>query len=427
MNSENMAKFNCMKRLINYIIISFAPVILLAQSSVPVWSLDTILARIDRGNIGLQSYQLEAESYKYRADAATAWMAPMVGAGTFMTPYPGEKAMGPAERGNIMFEVEQEIPNPAKLKAKRNYIRSQGAVVASQRGIALNELRSSARSNYYEWLVAKNKLRLLQDNEKIFSTLKKIEEVRYPYNKSQLSGIYKVTAKLEENKNMVRMQESVVARSRAVLLTLMNEDNSTIFDIDSIADAHFVPELIEDTAVIASSRSDVGQVDNRIRSMMLNIESMRKERKPDFRIRFDHMSPVASVMPKAFSVMGMVSIPIAPWASRMYKSEIKAMEYSISSMEKERQGMLVSTKGMLRGMQEEIQGMHDRVIAMEEKIIPALQKAMDANYLLYQENKLSIDMVLDSWEALNMMRMNLLDETLKHYKMIIEYDKILYK
>jgi outer membrane protein, heavy metal efflux system len=416
-----------MKQIIKYILVLILPAASFAQNAVPVWSVDTILSKIDKNNIGLQSYQLEAESYRYRADAETAWMAPMIGAGTFMTPYPGEKVMESRDRGSIMIEVEQEIPNPAKLKARRNYIESQGNVVATQRGIAFNTLRAQARTSYYDWLIAKNKIQVLRENDKLFATLKKIEEVRYPYNKSELSGIYTIEAKREENNNMIIMQNAVISRAKATLLTLMNEERSTQFDIDSIADAHFVPELVDDTSAIASSRADISQVNQRIRSMQLNIASMRSERKPDFKIRFDHMTPRTSMMPNAFSVMGMLSIPIVPWASKMYKSEIKAMEYSIRGMEKEREGMLVETKGMLRGMQEEIQQMHDRVLSMELKVIPALQRALDANYILYQENKLELNMLLDSWEALNMMHINVLDEKLKHYQMLIEYDKLLYR
>ena len=414
-----------MKPLIKFIVICFLPVSVFAQS--PVLSLDSIISNINRNNLMLQSYELQAESYKHKADAATAWMAPMAGIGTFMTPYPGEKAMSPAERGSIMVQLEQDIPNPLKLRARKKYLGSQGDVVAAGREITLNDLRAQAKRYYYNWIIAKYKIAVLNQNEKLMTTMKKVEEVRYPFNQSQLSGIYQIDARLEDNRNMIRMQEGIVARSRAVLKSLMNADASYDFEIDSIVEPHFVPEDVTDTAAIAYARKDIFKMDENIRSMQLNIASMRKEKHPDFRIRFDHMNPLSGVMPKAFSVMGMISIPIAPWSSKMYRSEIKAMEYNIKGMEKERSGMLLETKGMLLGMQAELQTMHERVLAMEEKIIPALQKALDANYILYQENKLGLAVVIDSWEALNMMHMNLLDEKLKHYEMLVDYEKELFR
>jgi outer membrane protein TolC len=133
------------------------------------------------------------------------------------------------------------------------------------------------------------------------------------------------------------------------------------------------------------------------------------------------------MMPKAFSAMGMVSIPIVPWASKMYRSGIKAMEYDVAAMEKEKAAMLQETQGMLYGMQYEIRSMQQRISAMEHKIVPALRQTLDAGFLNYQENKQSLTTVIDAWEALTMMQSSILDEKLKLYEMIVDYEKQLYR
>jgi hypothetical protein len=418
-----------MKQIIKYIawLLLLLPFKTKAQQQLPVLTLDSILKKIDENNLLLQSYGLKAASYKYMADAATAWMAPMVGAGTFMTPYPGQKLNDARDNGNIMLQIEQDIPNPAKLNAKKKYIESQADIELAERDVSLNNFKAQAKKIYYNWLIAKNKIKVLQESERIMTTMKKIEEVRYPYNQSQLGNIYRIEAKIEGNRNMINMQEGIIAKAMAWLNSLMNVNGNEIFAIDSTYEPHFAPTGTFDTAGLASIRKDVLKVSQNIRSMQLNIESIRKEKKPDFRIRFDHMNPLSGMMPKAFSVMGMISIPIAPWASKMYKSSVKAIEYNIAGMEKERAGILQETQAMIYGMQYEIQTMHNRVMSMEEKIVPALQKAMDANFLNYQENKLGLPAVMDSWEALNMMQINVLDEKLKHYEMIVDYEKELYR
>lgn len=154
---------------------------------------------------------------------------------------------------------------------------------------------------------------------------------------------------------------------------------------------------------------------------------MKRQSRPDFRVRFDHMSPLGSGMPKAFSVMGMVSIPIAPWASKMYKSEVKGMQYEVEAMQMEKAAMLQETQGMLYGMQHQIKTMQQQIAAMEQKIIPTLQKTLDVNVLAYRENKTQLPEVIASWEALNMMQNNVLDEKLKLYLMIADYEKELYR
>jgi len=417
-----------MKYITKYItcILLWAPVQLFAQQ-MPVLPLDSILQRVDRNNILLQSYALKADAFKYSADAATAWMAPMVGVGTFMTPYPGQMIMDDRDKGSLMLQIEQDIPNPAKLNAKKRFIASQGNVERAGRDITLNDFKAQARRLYYNWLVAKKRITVLQENEKIMTTMKKIEEVRYPYNQSQLSGVFKANAKIEENQNMIRMQEGAIAKARSWLNSLMNAPGNQLFDIDTAFQPVFAPAASYDTAALALARKDVFKMDESIRSMQLDIESMKREKKPDFRVRFDHMSPLGAAMPKAFSAMGMISIPIAPWSSRMYKSGIKAMQYNIQAMEKERSAMLQETQGMLYGMQYEIQSMQKRITAMEDKIIPSLRQTLDANFLNYQENKLALSSVIDSWEALTMMQSNVLDEQLKLYEMIADYEKQLYR
>ena len=406
------------------LLIGLMPMQLIAQQQTV--SLDTILQRIDENNPMLQTYALKAESYKHRAEAGSAWMAPMVGAGTFMTPYPGQQVMD-GDKGSLMLQLEQEIPNPSKLRAQKVYESSKADVELAGRAIASNTLKARAKNLYYGWIIASQRVKVLQENGKIMQMMKKIEEIRYPYNQSQLSGVYRSTAKIEENQNMIRMQHGEIAKAKAWLNSLMNLPASQPLAIDSTTLPLFTPEPRLDTVLLAGQRKDILQMEQNIRSMQLGVKAMKSQSKPDFKLRVDHMSPLSSMMPKQYSVMGMISIPMAPWSAKMYKSEVKAMNYEIQAMEKERVGMLQESEGMLTGMQYEIQFMQKRIAAMEEKIIPSLRRTMEADFVNYQENKLEVTAVINSWEALTMMQINVLDEKMKLYQMIVDYEKELYR
>ncbi|WP_354334295.1 TolC family protein [Pedobacter sp. CG_S7] len=407
------------------LLLAALPLQLLAQENTV--SLDTVLNRIENNNLLLQTYALKAESFKHKAKAATAWMAPMVGVGTFMTPYPGQQVMENGEKGSLMLQLEQEIPNPGKLNAQKRYVESKADVELAGRAIALNEFKSQAKTLYYTWIVANQRIKVLKENDKIMQMMKKIAQIRYPYNQSQLSGIFRANAKIEENQNMIRMQQGDIAKARAWLNSLMNLQGNQDLEIDLAYIPQYLAEAKIDTLLIATQRKDIFQMEQNIRSMKLGIVAMKAQAKPDFKIRIDHMSPLNKMMPKAYSVMGMISIPIAPWSSKMYKSEAIAMNYEIQAMEKERAGMLQESQGMLTGMHYEILSMQKRITAMEETIIPALKRTMDADFVNYQENKLQLPAVIDSWEAFNMMQINVLDEKNKLYKMIVDYEKELYR
>src|SRR5687768_14337515 len=152
-----MENWRCMMyniKKITGILLLLLPFYPMAQEKQPVLSLDTILQRIDQNNLMLQSYGLKAESYKHTARAATAWMAPMVGIGTFMTPYPGQVLMDDRDKGSVMVQLEQDIPNPVKLNANKRYMESKGKVENETRGITLNEYKAQAKRLYFGWLIA---------------------------------------------------------------------------------------------------------------------------------------------------------------------------------------------------------------------------------------------------------------------------------
>lgn len=392
-----------------------------------VLSLPEIIKRIEAENLQLQSYGPRAESYRFKAEAATAWMPPMVGLGTFMTPYPGQKVMEARDRGMLMLRAEQEVPSLARLRAEKSYIESRGQVETVTRGVVLNRLRAEARSNYFAWLVALRQIKVLEKNEEILVMMKKVEEVRYPFNQAPLSSIYRAEAEIEKNRNMLLMQAGETERAEAALNALMNREGTIEFQIDTTYRPQFVPIMRYDTLSLAADRSDIARMDAEIQSMRLNIDAMALQRKPDFRIQFDHMTPLDGMMPQVFSLMGMVKIPFASWSSRMYKSDIRAMELSIEAMQKERAAMLLETQGMLYAMQAELLTMEARIRALDTRVIPALQKAFDAGFLVYQENKLSLTELLDSWEALNMMQLELVEEKGKLYQMIVRYEQELYR
>lgn len=419
MNYVNTASWKSILLAINILLLPFAS----AAQTLP---LDSVLARIDGNNLLLKSYAQKAEGFRHSADAAMAWMAPMAGAGTFMTPYPGQMVMDGRDKGSLMIQLEQDIPNPAKQQAKKRFIASQGNAETAARGVTLNELRATARKLYYGWVISEKKQQLLKRNEKIMQMMLEIEKLRYPYNQSQLGNSYRAEAKLEENANMLRMEEGTVMKSMTWLNSLMNRPGMTEFSVDTTWEPGFAPAM-HDTASIAAARQDIRKMEEGIRTMQLGIRSMQAEKKPDFRIRFDHMLPLASGMPKAYSVMGMLSIPIAPWSRGMYRSEIKSMEQNIAAMENERSAMLQETQGMLYGMLAEIRQMDRRIESMERVIVPSLRKALDANFAAYQENRLQLPTVIDAWEALTMTETGVLDEKLKRYEMIVEYEKALYR
>lgn len=392
-----------------------------------VISLDSVLHTVELQNPMLQEYDARVRALNTYAEGAKSWMAPMVGAGTFMTPYPSQTLMEERDKGSWMISVEQEIPNPSKLNANKNFLSSKAAVEGYKRSAEFNQLRSEAKSAYYQWLVLEEKLKVLRENERIIELMLKLAQLRYPYNKETLGNIYKVEGRISEVQNMMQMTLGEIEENAYRLNSLMNRAPDAPIMVDTAHAVHYERfEWSYDTAALSHQRSDIQQIDKSIEVMRLNQQLQRYQSRPDFKIRFDHMQPIGD-MPTQFTAMAMVSIPIAPWSSRMYRSEVKGMQHDIEAMQKGRQAILLETRGMLAGMAIQLKRMNVQLDNYKTKIIPALRKNYQTLMLAYEENREQLPMVIDAWEALNMSQMEYHEKHQEYYLMIVRYEKELEK
>lgn len=388
-----------------------------------VLSLDSVLTLVEQNNPALRAYDSRIAGMEEYVSGATSWMAPMVGAGTFMTPYPGQSGMEGSARGSWMFSVEQEIPHPARQRANAQYLRSRAAVEEEARAQRFNDLRSQAKTFYYQWLVNEERLRLLNDAEEIMTLMLKLAKIRHPYNQGNLGGIYRAEGRLAEVQNAQMMTRGEIEFAQAQLKALMALPSSATMQVDTAITPgfNFDPSAY-DTATLSQVRSDVRGLEARIAVTRLNQQLQRLQSKPEFRIRFDHMQPIAN-MPPQYSLMGMISLPIAPWSSERYKSSVRGIEREIESMNHDREAVLLEAHGRLTSMTARIRQISQQLENYSERILPALEKNYRVVMLAYEENREQLPAVIDAWEALNSARMEYLTKKDEYYKMIVAYEK----
>lgn len=416
-----------MKLSIKIFLFSLLLLSVFTYAEAQVITLDSVLHLIDKQNPMLQEYDNKVKGLNTYAEGARSLMAPMVGAGTFMTPYGKQMLMDERDKGSWMFSVEQEITNPSKLNANRKYLSSKASVETQNRAAQFNQLRSEAKAMYYQWLVAEEKLTILKENERIMELMLKLARIRYPYNQGSLGNIYKAEGRLSEVENMIQMTNGSIEESSFRLKSLMNLPVETNIMVDTATEITYEPnQIIYDTAALSTQRSDIKQIDKTIEVMRLNQQLQRYQSRPDFKIRFDHMQPIGN-MPTQFTAMAMVSIPIAPWSSKMYKSEVRGMQYDIEAMRKGREAILVETRGMLAGMASQLARMKQQLQNYDTKIIPALRKNYQTLMLAYEENREQLPIVIDAWEALNMAQMDYIEKNQEYFNMIVSYEKELEK
>ena len=403
------------------IVLSVLSLLFTFDSIGQVITLDSILAVVKERNPMLKSYSSRADAMNAYAKGAKSWMAPEVGGGLWMLPY--KQVDDPRNQGQIMLTVQQKFTNPAKLRANQGYMESKAAIEQASETYVFNELRAQAKTAYYQWMILERKKAVLKENEEIISLVLKIAQLRYPYNQSKLGNIYKAEGRLQEVHNMMLMNDNQIVQKNILLNQLMNVPNDLRYSIDTVNKPLQFIQAVADTITFAQNRSDIRRIDKSIQSMKLNQAFENYQSKPDFNLSFNHMIARGNEMPNQFMLLGMVSIPIAPWSSKMYKSNIKGMDREIEAMKSERAAILNELQGMTNSMVSEINTLSKQIENYEKRIVPALRKNYETLMLAYEENKEELPIVIDAWETLNMTQMQYLETVQKYYEMIVSYEK----
>ncbi|MBD3748859.1 MAG: TolC family protein [Sphingobacteriales bacterium] len=385
-------------------------------------SLDSLIQVIKRDNPELKVFDEQVKSENAKIEGASAWMAPNVGLGTFMTPYNNFSRPGSQQDGSLMFTAEQKIPNASNLKAQKEFLSAQAAVTLQSRAENFNQLRAIARSVYLDVLVLNQELNYDRQNLVILQNLKKLAEIRYTYNQADLAQIYQMDAKIYQLANKISNTKSNINVGKIKLNTLMNKPQQSVLELDSTFDESAIFKTESELAV-SQNRSIAKQYDAKITSLSLENKLIASTAKPEFNIQFNHMITYNTSMPNQFSLIAGISIPFAPWAAKSYQSKLKVNAFEQDAILQEKQSFINNNIGLIKTQEERLGNLKTERAVYQKNIIPALQKSYEANLLNYQENKADLKTVLDAWKDLNDGELAYLELLNNYYQTLADYGK----
>lgn len=385
-------------------------------------SLERVLNKVETDYPSILQYQYEILSIRSKAEGATAWMPPTFSMGLMRFPY----NMGmitekdnPMNQAGISFSAEQMIPNTNKLNARKDYLNSLAEIQSNKTEWTKNELRREAKILYYLRFINESKKNVLEENKEILDLLIMSSEEKFSNNQSQLQSIFKAKARLAEVENMLLMSEAAIEECNIGLNILMTRDVNTPFQIDTLVEPADYSTHLSDTSAI-SGRNDILSMEHYIQSMKLEQKMMALESRPDFGVRIEHMQMFG--MPNQWSVMGMMTIPIAPWASKMYTSDVKSMDYRIQSMEQEKGNMVLMAQRMQAERLSMLKFESEQYKNYINKIIPQYESNLKVNLLAFENNKGDLFVILDAWEMVLMKKLEAYDKLFNMLKIEAEYE-----
>ena len=142
--------------------------------------------------------------------------------------------------------------------------------------------------------------------------------------------------------------------------------------------------------------------------------------KPDFGIQLAHGQMFG--MSNQFSIMGMMTIPIVPWSSKMYKSEVKSMTFEIEAMQKEKSTMQLMAGQMIREKITMLMYEKRQLDNYDNNVLPSYRKNLESNLLAYRQNTGNFFVLLDAWNMLLMKELERFDKLGQVFTIQSEYE-----
>lgn len=390
--------------------------ILPISTNAQIITLDSVLNLIEQNNPMLKMYDEQINAVNNYSEMAKSWMPPTVSTGIWETPYEN------FSDGMWMITGEQMIPNPAKQNANYSYMQGMVPIEETGKAAKKNEMFTMAKLNYHDWIVLEIKYKLLLQTDSLLSNIIKVAEIRYTYSQEKLNTIYKAQADLFELRNMEIMVLSEIKMKNIELNTLMNLDKSFVFEIDTTIKSHDYEQQFIEALPLSEYRSDLKQYDAKIELLRLQQEYEKSKRLPDFGISVSHMESLG-MMPNQYSVMGMVTIPIAPWAAKEFKYNIEGLNSTANAIGLEKQSLINETSGMIASLQAQIKFAKQQLSNYVNNITPAYYKSYQASLTAYEQNTEDLFIVLDGLKMYRMAKMTELDQLNTLLKLQVLYER----
>lgn len=405
-----------------------------ATAQTQTLKLDAIIDSIKQSHPVVKMYEHEIRSMDEAAKGAKSWMPPEFSSGLWMTPYNPmrwkkmDDGMGGFKEGmgQYMIGGQQMFPNKQKQNADAKYMEAMSSVEKEKKNASLNELINDAKQFYYDWIILKKKLVILDQNEKLLDFMIKNAEIRYRNNLEKINAYYKAKAALGNVQNMRLMYENDIREKRIRINALMNRHAMTAFDIDTSYELKTYTSLVFDSSLFYTNRSDFKAIDKDINLTWLKQETEKQSLKPQFGIRYEHMFGFGG-LPMQFSLMGMMKLPLTGWSSKMNKANIESLKWKAAALHSQKEMLLNEYSGMAYGMRNELELKNKQLKLYDENIIPALRNNYKTMQLAYEQNTEELFMLFDAWETLYMTQLQYSDLLQQALQLQVTIERLIQK
>lgn len=379
----------------------------LAGSRSPL-TLPAALAEAHQGSPSLGAAQARLDAARVRAEAAGAWMPPMVGltamevpAGTF-DPTRGE--------GGVVLMASQTFPWPGK----RRTVQHAASRSADADAVALHAIRRSLEANVavaYVRLAYDERDRVaLAEQEALLREIADIATRRYAVGAGSQpdalrAGLERTRIGAERAALRARRAENV-----RVLTTLLAREDASA---DSLALGTSLHELVTAfEALHAEAPADTLRPEMRLaqarrQAAQARLDASRYAFRPDVTVTAEYAlvrKPYGMDGADMWSAGVAITVPIAPWSRRTVEADQATWTSEVSALDEEVRGLRIQIAAETRALDAQVAAARDALRLYEADLVPQAEIAFRAALGAYAVSAGDLTALLDARRTLTDLR-----------------------
>lgn len=312
----------------------------------------------------------------------------------------GSMAETAAGRVDALVGVEQKIPNPSRLSAKKNRTLEQAKAASAAREAMSLKLSYQLRNVYWSYYQDYQSISIHQQSKALLSDLQQSVEARVAAGAAAQEDLLRISTEISKvDRQLIQLRRNLTTY-RSTLNTLLFRPPSS-----ALPSPRYVGASIgkKEMNVVANSHPEIRQALAQIGVAEQSIRLARLQRSPDFVAGLSYGAVSSSgLAPSANGrdqVMGTIGMSIPLWEKKNRAAEASAR----SALDAAKAGTSVVRQNLrseAASAAADITAQKELIDLFEKRIIPDSKQAFELSTTAYTNGKSTFTDVIDTWRQL---------------------------
>jgi outer membrane protein TolC len=335
------------------------------------------------------------------------------------------------------------FPLGGKLSAMEKVQRKNIDIVRTEYESYKLQLISRIKKLYYDIWMMEHHSELREEIISLLEAVYQSTELQYQVNNARYSDLLLIQAEIASNKTEVEVLEnkaqSMIYEMNALIGRSIDDEelyvqhkwetDTTEFEINQL-----VTELIE-------ANPSLEKMERMLEMNQLEIDANNKELIPDLEVggmimRMPrgmlltskspvHMLDGSGEVEIMYGLMASVTLPFAPWSSGKYSAKEEELLANITGIRSEKENMQREMIAELKAELYELSNSRKEIWLYTNEVIPLYKKTLEAQLSEFQNNRLTINSLIETVEMLLMKEEALSEAQAEHQRVLAEIEKLI--